>query len=306
MNKRLILIKAIGVLFLVVGLLSLFAFPAEFTSFYAFSSGGAFYYVGFGFGSILFTVILTDALLYAVLALVLIPVGIENIKSTYLGFKLSRILFMTVMVMGIAAAFCFGFSLQLRNFLNIAQSIVIILLILISLVFLPFLLLCFYNQKTERLFSPSRNTYLENQSEQKMMVFLLNMFWVAAFVVMIFLQGAFPFMGRFVFEVRGTYFLSTVIFALIVINYLFYMNIRLIKYVMLAFFAFLALSVVFTFSVIPLRDFIGMLKLPAYERLEMSNLLNMASGINLGWFFGIVLAIQTILLFTDKKQTNIS
>lgn len=305
MKKRLLLIRIVGTLFLVTGLFSLFAFPAEFTSFYAFSNGGAFTYEGFGFGSILFAEILTSALIYAALALICIPVGIENTKSTYLGYKLSCILFITMIAIGISSVICIGLSFRLLDLFSVSQYIIIISVLTLTLVILPYLLLRFYqNQKTKQIFGPSQNTYLENQSEQKLVVVVMNLVWVMAFAVMIFLKGAFPFMGRFIFKTQGTYLLSAVIFTFIVLNYLFYKNIRLIKYAMLVFYTFLALSVVMTFSIIPVRDFIGMLELPAYEMREMASLLNIVSEIHIWLFFGVMLVIQTILLLTDKKPMH--
>ena len=305
MKKRLLLIRIAGILFLFTGLVSLFAFPAEFTSFYSFSNGGAFNYEGFGFGSILFAVILICVFMYAALALICIPVGIGNIKSTYWGYRLSRILFITVIAIGITSVICIGLSFHLLDSFSIPQYIVIISILIITLVVLPYLLLRFYkNQKTKQIFSTSRSTYFENQSEQKMAVILLNLIWVMAFVVMIFLKGAFPFMGRFIFKTQGTYILSAVIFALLVLNYLFYKNIRLTKYAMLVFYVFLVLSVVITFTIVPGRDFINMLELPAYEIREMASILNIVSEINAGCFFGVMLVIQTILLLTDKKPNR--
>lgn len=303
MKTRLLLIRIAGVLFLVTGLVSLFAFPAEFTSFYAFSNGGAFYYEGFGFGSIMFAVILTSALIYAAIALICIPVGIGNIKSTYLGYRLSCILLIAIIVIGISTVICIGFSFRLSDLYSVSQHIVMISILILTLIVLPYLLLRFYkNQKTRQLFNPSRNTHLENQSVQKMVVVVLNMVWVTAFFVMIFLKGAFPFVGRFIFKTQGTYLLSAVILALLVLNYMYYKNTRPAKYIMLAFYVFLVLSVVITFSIIPMRDFIGMLKLPQYETSQMSSILNVVSKINIWCFFGAMLLIQTILILTDKRK----
>jgi len=305
MKKRLLLIKIIGMLFLITGLTSLFACPAELTSFYAFSNGGAYAYEGFGFGSIMFAVISGSVLIYAALVMICIPIGIENIKATFLGYQLTCIFFNTMIAVGISLVTCIGFSFRLLDIFSFSQFAIIISILILTLIILPFLLLRFYkNQKTKQLFSPSQNTYFENKSEQKMVVVLLNLVLVMVFAVMIFLQGAFPIMGHFVFKTQGTYLLSATIFTLLFLNYLFYKNISMIKYVLLTFYAFLFLSVVITFSIIPLRDFIGMLELPAYETHEMAPILNIVAGINIWWFFGAMFIIQTILLLKDKKPST--
>jgi hypothetical protein len=305
MKKRLFIVRITGVLFLAAGLISLFAFPAEFSSFYPFSTGGAFNYDGFGFGSILFAAIMIIALIYASLALICIPAGIGNIKHAYWGYRLSRILFIAVIAVGISSVICIGFSFNLLNAFSVSQYIIIVSLVILTLVILPYLLLRFYNnQNTKQIFSLSTNTYFENQSELKMAVVLLNLVWVMAFVVMIFLKGAFPFMGRFIFKTQGTYLLSAVIFALLILTYLFYKNIRFIKYFMFVFYAFLVLSVVITFIIVPGRDFIRMLELPAFEIREMASLLNIVSGINMGYFFGAMIVIQTVLTIADKNKNR--
>jgi MFS family permease len=305
MNIRLILVRCIGVLFLLIGLISLYAVPAEFTSFYSFSTGGDFYYEGFGFGSLLFATILISALLYATLALIGIPVGIGNIQSTSWGYRLSCIFLVSVIAIGASFVICIGLSFRLLDSLIVSQYILILFILIQMLVVLPYLLLRFYrNQNTKRLFSPSRNAFFVNQSESKMVSIFLNLMWVIAFVVMIFLKGAFPFMGVFVFKTLGTYLLSAAILVLLVLSYLFYKNIKQIKYVMLAFYVFLFLSFVITFVIVPGKDFVGMLELPAYEMREMASLLNLVAGINAGYFFGTILVIQTILLLTDKMPIN--
>lgn len=301
MKKRLLLIKIIGILFLIMGSISLFAAPAEFSSFYAFSHGGTFQYDGFGFGTLMYAVISISTLFYAALALICIPVGIGNIKLTNRGYHLSRILFILVMAIGIATTICIGLSFRLLDSFSVFQYIAIICAIILALIILPYFLLLFYkNKNTKQLFNSSLNTYFENQSEQKMLVVLLNLVWVMFFMVMIFLKGSFPLLGQFILKTPGTYLLSIVIFVLLVLNYLFYRNVRFTEYGMLIFYAFLILSVVITFIIIPAKDFIRILELPSYELQEMSSILKIISGINLGIFFGVLLIIQTICLLSGN------
>ena len=48
------LLRALGIVFLLIGVASALLGPLELYSFYLFSEGGRFYYEGFGFGSFLF------------------------------------------------------------------------------------------------------------------------------------------------------------------------------------------------------------------------------------------------------------
>jgi hypothetical protein len=304
-NKRLLLIRMIGILFLITGLISLFAAPAEFSSFYAFIDGGAYHYEGFGFGSLMFAVIIICALIYAALALICIPVGLGNIRLTFWGYRVSRILFIAMIAVGSAVAFCIGFSFPLFDIFSVLQYIVIILIAIIALVILPYLILRFYkNPNTKQIFSSSRNIYIENQPEHKMVVIVLNLVWVMFFTVMIFLKGGFPFLGNFIFGIKGTYLLSAVIFTLFVLNYLYYRNIKFTKYGMLIFYVFLILSVIVTFLIVPSSDLINMLELPAYEMREIVFLLNIFSGINPGLFFGVLLVIQIVFLLSEKIRES--
>ncbi len=306
MKKRRLFIRIMGIFFLLVGLGSLFAFPAEFTSFYAFSYGGAFAYEGFGFGSLLFAVILTSALIYAVLALICIPLGIGNIRTTYTGWKLTRILSIFVIAIGVSSVVCLGASYRLFDSIGVMPYIVILSTFVLILIVLPVLLLRFYkNQETKEIFKPSQNTHFENQSDPKMAVVFLNLVWIMTFAVLIFLKGAFPFMGRVLFMTQGTWLLSIAMFVLFVLTYLFYRYGKWTRYVMLAFYAFLVLSVIISFSILSVGDFIDMLELPAYEMNEMAPMLKIVSEIRAGWFFGSLLVIKTVLLLTDKKSNAV-
>lgn len=299
------MVRIAGGFFLSAGLFSLFSVPAEFSSFYAFTKGGLFQFEGFGFGSLLFAFIFVNTMLYAALAAICIPIGIGNIKLTYWGYRISRIITIAVIVIGVASTICIGLSFRLLDSFRVPQYIMLIMISLTALVVFPYLILRFYNnQKTKQIFNSSRNMYFENQSEQKIAVILLNLVWVMFFAVMILLKGAFPFLGRFIFETEGTYILSSVIFTLLVLNYLYYRNVRFTKYALLIFYAFIILSVVVTFLVVPLMDFINMLGLPAYEMSEMASLLTIVSGINPGFFFAALIVIQTLFLLRETNCTK--
>ena len=303
MDKKVLFIKIIGFILLIGGLFSLFLVPAEFTAFYAFSEGGNFYYEGFGFGSLMFTFIILNSMIYFAIAFFGIPLGIGNITLKKWGLNLSLATLKTLLIIGTALTISFLFSFELIRTLEIYQTLMILMFFLLFSIILPFFLIQFYkNSKAERLFEDSDTaSYFAKQSPEKMTIILLNIFWIFVFYLFIFLNGVFPFLGEFIFRRDGTYLLSIGVFMLLVFTYLIYKNKNYAKYAMLVCYVLLFLTFVFTFFANSTNELLNMLNLPDYEMERVMPAFRIPAGIHLGFFFGILLIIQTYLVLKNKK-----
>lgn len=302
--KRETLIRIFGILLLAMGLFSLFCIPTEFTSFYAFIDGGNNYYEGFGFGSLMFAFIVFSAMAYSSLALLGIPFGIGNITLKKWGFNLSLATLRAIMILGAAMTVGFLFSFDLIRTLESYQTLMILTFSFLFLIILPYFLIKFYKKpKTEQLFRTSdKESYFEKQSPEKLTIIMLNLFWVFVLYLFVFLEGAFPFFGEFVFKREGTYLLSIAIFILLVLTYLIYKNMHYIKYAMMVFYTLMFLTFALTFFNNSTNEFFNMLDLPAYELERVLPAFRIPAGINLGFFFGVLLIIQVYLVFKTKEH----
>lgn len=306
MQKKIVLIKILGFVFLAVGLFSLFCIPAEFTSFYAFMDGGRYHYEGFGFGSLMFAFIILNAMVYLFLALLGIPLGIGNVMLKKWGFNLSLAAFGTLLILGATLIISFLSSFDLLRMLTLYQILTILIFILLFFIVLPYFLIKFYKKlSTEQLFKSSdTESYFEKQSPEKLIIILLNLFWIFVFYLLIFLKGAFPFFGEFIFQREGAYLLSTAIFILLVLTYLFYKDKHYTKYGMMIYYVLLFFTFALTFFNNSTNSFFNLLGLPIYEIEKVVPAFRIPAGVNLGFFFGILIFIQIYLMFRVKNNDN--
>jgi len=302
MNKGNTLIKILGILFLVIGLFSFFLVPVEFTSFYSFSEGGNHHYEGFGFGSLMFTFILLNIIAYSTLAVSCILLGIGNLTLKKWGFNLSLAFFKALIIIGLTIIISFLSSFDLINTLEPYQTLIILIFFLVFLIGLPFILIKFYQTpKNELLFKTSAsNNYFEKQSPDNLTIILLNLFWILIFYLLLFLKGSFPFFGEFFFKREGTYFLSIAIFILFMLTYLFYQNKAYAKFGMIVYYVILFFAFTLTFIRYTTNDFFNLLNLPAYEWKKVVPAFGIPVGINLAFFFGVLIILQIYLIFRAK------
>lgn len=300
--KRKILIRITGILFLAVGLISLFIFPAEFTSFYAFTEGGKFHYEGFAFGSLMFAFIISNAMAYFTFAVFCIPLGMGNLKLKKWGLNLSLACLKTISIIGMTLMIAFLFSFELIKKLELYQTLLILSFLIIFLIALPFAAIKFYiNPKTGSLFQESvPGNYFEKQSTNQLTVLLLNYFWMMVFYLLIFLKGAFPLWGEFIFKKEGVYLISTAVFVLLVISYFFYKNKYRAEIASLIYYLFLFFTFAFTYFKYSTNDFLNKLSLPVYEMEKIVPAFWIPAGINLGVFFGTLIIIQIFLVVMVK------
>jgi hypothetical protein len=304
MKNRVLLIKILGIVLLIVGLFSLFAIPAEFTSFYAFSEGGANQYEGFGFGSLMFAFIIFNTMVYFSLALLCIPVGIGNFQLKKWGYDLSLASLKTLLINGIAITVSILLSFNLLNIISICQLITILILSFAFLIILPYYLIKFYkNTKTKQIFNISNpKSLFEEQSSSKLTIILFNLFWILIFYLFIFFKGAFPLFGKFILMEKGTYLLSVAIFTLLILTYLFYNDKKYATLGMLVYNILLFFTFVITFLKNSTNDFLNLLNLPVYEIENVLPAFAIPAEINLGLYFGILVFIHMYLIIRTKTK----
>ncbi|MFA6272129.1 MAG: hypothetical protein WC693_03395 [Patescibacteria group bacterium] len=303
-NKRVLLIKTIGLVLLVGGLFSMLLVPAEFTSFYAFAEGGNFHYEGFGFGSLMFAFIVLNVMAYFFFALFGIPLGIGNFRFKKWGYNLSIAFLKKLIIIGSITTASILLSFNLLKTIAPYQSLTIIILISFFLIAIPYFLIKFYiNEKTKQLFNTTNSdSYFANLSTNKLAIILLNYLWVSVFFLFIFLQGAFPLFGNFIFKAQGTYLLSFAIFAILVLSYLFYHNRRFARFGLAVYYLLLFLTFSITFLRHSTNALFDQMDLPLYEMEKIVPAFAIPAGVNLGIFFGLLILAQLFLILKKDNQ----
>ncbi|MBN1430056.1 MAG: hypothetical protein JXB07_16925 [Anaerolineae bacterium] len=95
------LLKAFGVLLLLVGFFFAFVGMAEMYCFYLFSDGGRFHYEGFGFGAFMFANIATQIAGYYVIAVIGVGLGMGHLRLRRWARELSLTLSATWLIVGL-------------------------------------------------------------------------------------------------------------------------------------------------------------------------------------------------------------
>ena len=310
MKNRILFIKSLGAILLITGLFSLFAVPAEFTSFYAFLEGGSYQYEGFGFGSLMFAFISFNVMFYFSLASFCIPAGIGNLKLKKWGYVLSLAFLKTLLILGITIAGSMLFSLNNFPGESVYQLITLLVVCSVLLIILPYYLIRFYkDKKTKQNFNSNSVYFFEQHSPDSLTIILLNFFWIFVFCLFMFFKGAFPLWGRFIFKTNGTYLLSIAIFTLLILNYLFYFKYKYVDLGILFYCIMLFFTFAITFFKNSTAEFLNLLELPVYEIENVLPAFIFPVKINLGFFFSILIFIQIFQIYLIRieirKKRNI-
>jgi len=86
-----LLLKSVGVMLTLVGLVAVYYGPLEIYVFYLFSEGGHFHYEGFGMGSFWFGALVVQNLGYYIIAALCLPIGIGHLKICRWALTITRL-----------------------------------------------------------------------------------------------------------------------------------------------------------------------------------------------------------------------
>jgi len=85
------LLRAVGLVLTLIGLVAAYYGPLEIFVFYFFSEGGRFHYDGFGMGSLWLAALVVQNLGYYVIAALCLPLGVGHVKLRRWALTLTQL-----------------------------------------------------------------------------------------------------------------------------------------------------------------------------------------------------------------------
>lgn len=204
-NRRWLL-KAFGVLLLLVGFFFAFVGMVEMYCFYLFSEGGRFAYEGFGFGTFMFANIATQIAGYYVIAIIGVVLGIGHLSLKRWARDLSLTLSVSWLIVGLPLTLIA--LLMFTTAKDPSLTAFLIALPIAALVYpvAPLLLLRFYRGESVRCTfeeadpTPSWLAGVPLSVRVLCVLLVLNIF---ALHGMVLLHGMFPFFGVLLVNLPG-------------------------------------------------------------------------------------------------------
>ena len=268
------LLRAVGLVLILIGLVAAYYGPLEIFVFYFFSEGGRFHYDGFGMGSLWLAALVVQNLGYYVIAALCLPLGVGHVKLRRWALTLMQLtlcfwLGTGLLLLGEAMALLPSvLRLDLSRDIVLSRLLPLGAALLISLGVLPALALVFYRSEAVKTAFEARDPHrywTERVPFPVLALLLLLVILIGALHLTIFLQGLFPVFGHFLLGRPSAYIISL---CILVLCALIYGIARLKKWAWwgaLGFIALLAISTTMSFSRYSFHDMIVLLNPPTYE-----------------------------------------
>jgi len=281
---RTAVIRIIGAVFLLVGVLAALVAPAEIYTFYLFEEGGPFYYDGVGFGSLMYANIAIQIAGYYVIALLGILLGYGHLKFRWWTKIIMNTLLLDWLIVGLPLSLiAIAILLTFKN-ITVAGLPFVVLTFLLLYPIVPIMLLKFYrNPSTQyRLKKPGSFTNWLSRTPQLILVISSLMVLLTILLHFPLMFNSFlPIFGHTIIGLAGTIVISLLIATSMVIA----LGIAQRKYwawfSALLFIGLLILSLSITFLAITPQEIIAQMR---FAPLEVEAL----SGIPMRGYYFIV------------------
>jgi len=213
--------RALGLVMLGVGIVSLALGPLEMVCFTWFEEGGRFAYEGFGFGSFMFGSMAMQILGYYSIAALLIPLGVAHLRLRRWARTVTQALVWCWVVLGVPLLVVFLAILLGTKELSPASGTIAAVVGTLSYVALPGLLMALYGSDLARATFDADGHALSDEIEglgvRVLVVALLEAFWAVALHVLLFFGGLFPILTGWVTDLPGYALVDASILSLLVV-----------------------------------------------------------------------------------------
>ena len=301
------ILKALGIIQILIGLIAAYYGPLEIYVFYFFSDGGQFHYDGFGVGSFWFALLVVQNLAYYVLAGLLLPAGIGTIRLRRWALTLSILYLWGWLVTG--AVVILNLIMLAPAFFRLSQNTAVTRLIMagaymvVFFVLAPKALLRFYKSTNVRMLFEKNDPTLywtERYPFPLLAVLFLSLVCILALHLALFFQAMLPVFGKLMFGRQMVYIIAGLIVTLLLLDY---GLIRLKLWAWrgaLAYFSLLTISAAITFTWYSFPQIIGMMALPEYE-VEFLTKLTFLQDYRLAGLVAIPLLLTLGLLIYSRR-----
>jgi len=301
------ILKAIGIVQVLIGIVAAYYGPLEIYVFYFFSKGGQFFYDGFGIGSFWFGMLVAHNISYYLLACLLIPIGIGTLRLHRWALTLSILYLWGLLAFGVF--FIINLGILAPAFFRLSESIVIYRLIIVSLLSLTFLilfpmvLLRFYkSDKVKYLFEKNdpKTYWTEKYPLPLLALLFLFLLCIIAWHLAIFFQAMFPLFGKLMFGRQMVYLIA---FCIVALYGLIYGVFRLkiwAWWAALIYFTLLTVSVIMTFTRYNFYQIVSMMNLLEYEMEFLGKVTVLHDYCLVGLFALPLLLILGLLIYSRR------
>jgi len=303
------LVKIIGVILLIIGLVAAYYGPMEWHVYSFFSEGGLFHYDGFHMGSAWFGSLVVLNSGYYLVAALCIPLAIGHLKLRRWTVTLSRLYLWFWLGAGMLLLWNLLLLIPSAVELNLIQDISVFefgmfaIALLFVTVILPSLGLFFYSSKKVNALFKKQDTHeywIDRYPFPLLAVLLLLGMMIIVLHYAIFFQGIFPMFGQLWFGRQPVYLITICILS---IGILMYGIIQLKAWAWwgtLLAVAALAISTISSFSKYPLYQIVLMMKLPEYE-ISLFNQIPIVHDYHLVNLLAPPLLVTLVLLIHSTK-----
>ena len=269
-----LLIRTIGAVLLLVGLVGAYYGPLEIFVFYIFSKGGQWYYEGFGMGTFWFGALVVQNLGYYTVAAICIPLGIGYLGLRRWTLTLTRLILTFWLGAGILLLVDSLLLIPTSLKLDLERAVLLVRLIsagavlVCLLVLLPVLGLWLHAREGIRaVFKANEggSTWIERFPFPVLVLLVSYTIMIAGLHITIFFQGIFPMFGQIWLGRHAAYVISL---CIVILGILIYSTVQLKKWAWWGgwiFLALLSVSTMLSFTGRSIYDLILMMNLPAYE-----------------------------------------
>jgi len=273
-RRTTVVLRAIGALLTVVGIVAAFYGPLEIYVFYFFSDGGRFHYPGFGVGSLWFAALVAQDLAYYILAALLLPVGVGHLRMRQWARSLTELYLWIWLGAGLLLVSNLLLLVPAAGKLPLAPNVLAGRLAAIGafaalgLLVMPALGLRIYRGARVRAAFDAHDAgryWTEAYPRSLQALLLLYVAMILVFHLAYFFDAAYPWFGRIVTGRSGAYLLagSVVLVGASIVG-----TLRLRPWAWwgtLAGLALLSLSTLLSFTRHDLYDFLALMDLPPFE-----------------------------------------
>jgi hypothetical protein len=302
-GNRLRVLRAAGLMMLVLGIGFGLLAPLEIYCFYLFSPGGRFAYPGFGFGSFMFANIASQIAGYYIICAVLLALGYGHFRLKRWSRVLALVVLRCWQVLGAPLVVLIFFVLLASKEIGWLATIAAAVLLAFTYLALPTLLLRFYNGSNLRCTLEATDpihSRIEANPLPILVLCALHAFYIVVFHLLILFNGIYPLPWGFEFSLPGVILLVLSIAWLALLTWGTWRQARWAWWGGMLWWGWFSVAVVVSLARTTWLQLLAGLNLPPYE-------INFLDGIPLqGWhlalFFGVPLVATWGVMLAARKH----
>lgn len=298
-------LAVIGVLLLFIGVVAAFLGPLETYCFYLFSEGGRFHYAGFGFGSLMFGNIACQVIGYYLIAIFCIPLGYGHLKVRRWARTLTLASLWFWLVVGLPVLVVGMVMLITSKKPSPSELLIMVPLLVLLYPILPGLLISVYRSRNVRLtfeMKDPKSYWTEQRPTVILVLCLLFLFYMVTLHMLIFFNGMFPLFGLLLFGIYGILLIDASIMCLACLTW---GTLKLKPWAWwgsLAYFGFVAFSLILTFSIHSLSDIYPKMNLPTREIEALRQLPSSVQEFHFTVLAAVPLVLTLVVIIFSKRS----